>query len=156
MTEQIKNIIDRLETYIKKAEETGDKDDFINPAFEVLDELNGIENNFEAIEPILLLIERSPDIDYGGRNGRGLGPLGSFLEGYSFKGYEHLLIKSIERKPTVYTLHLLHRAINDLNDHNHVVYLYLMKKIASSIEYPENVIEDAKYSVSYFEHKFNE
>jgi len=28
---------------------------------------------------------------------------------------------------------------------------YLMKKIASSIEYPENVIEDAKYSVSYFE-----
>lgn len=51
-----------------------------------------MENNFEAIEPILQLIERSPDIDYGGP-----GPLGSFLENYYKKGYEELLLKSIEK-----------------------------------------------------------
>ncbi|RZL68008.1 MAG: hypothetical protein EOO93_04315 [Pedobacter sp.] len=146
MTEQIRNIIDRLKTYIKKAEESGDKYDFIDPAYEVADELNGIENNFDAIEPILLIIERSPDIDYGGP-----GPLGSFLENHYKKGYEELLLKSIERRPTEFTLHLLHRLINDKNNPNFQTYFDLMKKISLSNEYPENIIENAKDSLTYFE-----
>ncbi|WP_316809507.1 hypothetical protein [Pedobacter agri] len=51
MTAQIKNIIDQLETYIKKAEETGDKYDFIDPAYEVIDELEKIENNVTQLNP---------------------------------------------------------------------------------------------------------
>ncbi|WP_031301444.1 hypothetical protein [Sphingobacterium paucimobilis] len=146
MTEQIRSIIDRLETYIKKAEETGNKYDFIDPAYEATDELDELENNFDAVEPIFLLIERSPDIDFGGP-----GPLGSFLENYYKKGYEESLLASIERKPTEYTLHLLHRLINDRNNPNFQTYLDLMKKISLSNEYPENIIEDAKDSLTYFE-----
>ena len=142
MKKQISEIINRLEEYIKKAKETGDKYDFIDPAYEVTDELNGMENNFDAIEPIFLLIERSPDIDYGGP-----GPLGSFFERYYKKGYEELLLNSIERKPTEFTLHLLHRLINDKKNPNHQSYLDIMKKISLSNEYPENIIENAKRSL---------
>lgn len=146
MREQIKKNIDQLEGYIKKAQETGDGYEFIDPAYEIMDELEETENNFEAVEPILQLIERSPYIDYGGP-----GPLGSFLEGHYKKGYEELLLKSIERKPTEYTLHLLHRLINDKDSPNHQSYLGLMKKVSLSKEYPENIIENAKDSLAYFE-----
>lgn len=145
MTEQISSIIDRLETYIKKAEETGNKYDFIDPAYEVTEELDPLENNFDAVEPILLLIERSPDIDFGGP-----GPLGIFLENHYKKGYEELLLISIERKPTEFTLHLLHRLINDRNNPNFQTYLDVMKKISLSDEYPKNIIENAKDSLTYF------
>jgi len=142
MKAQIIEIIKRLEEFVNKAKETGDKYDFIDPAYEVTDELNVMENNFDAIEPILLLIERSPDIDYGGP-----GPLGSFLENHYKKGYEELLLNSIERKPTEFTLHLLHRLINDKKNPNHQSYLDIMKKISLSNEYPENIIENAKRSL---------
>ena len=108
--------------------------------------MNGIGNNFDAIEPILLLIEGSADIDYGGP-----GPLGSFLENHYKKGYEELLLKSIERKPTEFTLHLLHRLINDKNNPDFQRYFDLMKRISLSNEYPENIFENAKDSLTYFE-----
>jgi hypothetical protein len=146
MTEQLKLIIDQLEECIKKAQETGDKYDFIDPAYEIIDKLDAMENNIDAIEPILQLIERSAAIDYGGP-----GPLGSFLENFYNKGYEELLLKSIERKPTEYTLHLLHRLINDKANPNHQNYLNLMKKISMSNEYPENIVDNAKDSLTYFE-----
>lgn len=146
MTEQINGIINRLEEHMKKANETGDKYEFIDPAYEINDELSEMENNFDAIEPILKLIERSPDIDYGGP-----GPLGHFLENHYKKGYEELLLKSIERKPTEFTLGLLHRLINDKKNPNFQSYFEVMKKISLSNEYPENIIENAKNSLTYFE-----
>ncbi|KAF2509122.1 hypothetical protein [Flavobacterium foetidum] len=146
MTTQIKTIITNLEQYIQKANETGDKYEFIDPAYEICDELEAMEDNFNAIEPIFKLIERSPDIDYGGP-----GPLGSFMETHYKKGYEELLLQSIKRKPTEYTLHLLHRLINDKNNSQHQKYLDLMKSIALSTEYPQNIIDNAKNSLTYFE-----
>ena len=146
MTEQIDNIIYRLEEYINKSEELDDKYEFITPAGEIVNELNLIENNFNAIEPILKLIERSPDMDYGGP-----GPLGNFLETHYKKGYEELLLKSIERQPKEYTLYLLHRLINDDNNPNRQLYIDLIKRISSSDEYPENIIESAKDSLTYFD-----
>lgn len=49
----------------------------------------------------MLLIERSPDIDYGDP-----GPIGIFLESYRGKGYDEKLLESIQRRITPYTLNL--------------------------------------------------
>lgn len=146
MTTQIETIITNLEQYIQKAYETGDEYEFIDLAYEICDELEAIEDNFNAIEPLFELIERSPDIDYGCP-----GPLGSFMENHYKNGYEELLLKSIERKPTEYTLFLLHRLINDKNNSEHQKYLDLMKSISLNTAYPQNIIDNAKDSLTYFE-----
>lgn len=146
MTEQITKIIDEIESYIQTAEEADDASDYLEPISETLEKLLELENNSAAIQPILELIERSPDIDYGGP-----GPLGHFLEKHSKKGYEELLLQSIARKPTIYTLDLLHRLITDKEDPNHKTYLDLMTKISLSTNYPEDIVESAKDNLSYLE-----
>lgn len=146
MTEQLKSIINKLEYHIQLVHETGNQDEFVVTANEIRDELEIMENSFDAIEPILKLVERSPDVDYGGP-----GPLAHFMETYYKKGYEELLLRSIERKPTEYTLYLLHRLINDEENPNRKLYIDLMKRISISEEYPENIIENAKDSLSYFQ-----
>ncbi|MFN0189914.1 MAG: hypothetical protein ACKVQV_14535 [Bacteroidia bacterium] len=146
MTEEIKIIINKLEQYIQLVQETGEQDELMEKLNEFSDELEQMENNFDAIDSILELIERSPDIDYGGP-----GPLAHFMEAYYKKGYEELLLKSIERKPTEYTLYLLHRLINDGDNPNRTVYLDLMKKISLSEEFPQNIIANAKESLADFQ-----
>ncbi|MFN8714871.1 MAG: hypothetical protein ACK5Z2_18635 [Bacteroidota bacterium] len=146
MTEQLKTIINRLEQHIQNAYETDDENEFAELANKLCDELEDTGNSFEAIEPILELIERSPDIDYGGP-----GPLAHLMESYYKKGYEELLFKSIERKPTEYTLFLLHRVINDEDNPNHQLYLDLMRKVSLNLDYPENIITNAKDSLTYFQ-----
>ena len=145
MTEQLRSIINKLEHHIQLVHETGDQDEFVITTNEICDELEIMENSLDAIEPILELVERSPEIDYGCP-----GPLAHFMETYYKKGYEELLLSSIERKPTEYTLYLLHRLINDEENPNRQLYLDLMKRISMSEEYPENIIENAKDSLSYF------
>ena len=146
MTEKITKIIHEIEAYIQTAEEADDASDYLEPISEIVDELIELENNFDAIQPILELIERSPDIDYGGP-----GPLGHFLERHTKKGYEELLLKSIDRKPTIYTLDLLHRLVTDKENPNHKTYLDLMIKVSLSTNYPEDIIESAKENLSYLE-----
>ena len=146
MTEQITKIIHEIEAYIQTAEEADDASDYLEPISEIVDELIELENNFDAIQPILELIERSPDIDYGGP-----GPLGHFLERHTKKGYEELLLKSIDRKPTIYTLDLLHRLVTDKENPNHKIYIDLMIKVSLSTNYPEDIIESAKENLSYLE-----
>ena len=146
MTEQITTIIAEIEAYIQTAEEADDASDYLEPISEIVDELIELENNFDAIQPILELIERSPDIDYGGP-----GPLGHFLERHTKKGYEELLLKSIDRKPTIYTLDLLHRLVTDKENPNHKIYIDLMIKVSLSTNYPEDIIESAKENLSYLE-----
>ena len=145
MKEQIKNIITKLEKHIQDAYVADDEDEFTESLCEIRDELEETEDSFQAIEPILKLIESNEDLDYGGP-----GPLAHFMESFSQKGYEDQLIKSLERKPTEYTLHLLHRIMNDKDDPDHKKYLGLMKSISLNNQLPENIIEEAKDSLSYF------
>lgn len=108
---KIEEFIKELEVLIKNADEQKDKYAFQDPAYELIDELEESENTFDFIEPIFLLIERSPEIDFGGP-----GPLGSFLENFYHKGYEEKLLESLKRKPTKYTIFLLLRLCNDVNN----------------------------------------
>ena len=119
---EIDDYIVKLEKYIDTANETGDEYAFIDPAYDIMDSIEMLEMPFEAVEPIFLLIERSPNIDFGGP-----GPLGSFLEGFYRNGYEEALLKSLQRDPTEYTVYLLSRLCNDKNNKDRPKYIQLIK-----------------------------
>ncbi|BDD08087.1 hypothetical protein FUAX_05190 [Fulvitalea axinellae] len=139
-------ILEKLESLILKAHESGDKYDFIDDAYDLTDEIEERENNIEFVEPILKLIERSPNIDFGGP-----GPLGSFIELHYKKGYEEILVESLNRKPTEYTIFLLHRLINDKANPKRKTYLELLKVIAENPGLDSEITENAKESLTYFE-----
>lgn len=144
MNASIYSIIQQLEIYIQKAHQSGNKYDFIDPAQELFIELEELENPEEAIEPLFLLIERSPDIDYGGP-----GPLGQFLEAFEGGIYEEKLLESLQRKPTLYTIHLLDMLLQDSNDPQQARYLDTMRTIAVNPVLPEDIRQEAMDNLQY-------
>lgn len=138
-------ILNKLESLILKAHENGDKYDFIDEAYDLTDKIEEFENNIEFVEPILKLIEKSPNIDFGGP-----GPLGHFIELHYKNGYEEILLDSLNRKPTEYTIHLLHRLINDEKNPKRNDYLNTLKSIAESQSLDLEIIKNAKESLTYF------
>ncbi len=144
MKQEIEKVIGKLAKYITSENEI-DEDEFEEFLYEISDELDEIETNFDAIEPLLNIIEKNPDLEYGGP-----GPLGHFMEKHYKKGYEELLLLSIEREPTIYTLQLLHRLINDKNNPNQQKFLEAMKNVSLNKEYSKEIIDEAKDSLRYF------
>ncbi|TYQ18142.1 UNVERIFIED_CONTAM: hypothetical protein Cloal_0555 [Acetivibrio alkalicellulosi] len=122
MNDKVKVCIEKLEKVIIEAIRTTDKYAFQDPAWEIIDEISEVDNPSDAIEPILMLVEKYPLLDYGGP-----GPFGSFLETYFNKGYEEKLIESIKRKPTEYTIFLLVRIANDTRNPKRQEYMELLK-----------------------------
>ena len=130
MSKEINDYIQELEKCIDEAHKTGDKYNFIDPAYDIIEGIENLENPFEAVEPILRLIERSPDIDYGGP-----GPFGSFVEKFSKTpemNYEKLLVESLQRKPTEYTVYLLDRICRVKTYPDRPRYVKLIKTFADS------------------------
>ncbi|MCD2425805.1 hypothetical protein LQ567_23680 [Niabella pedocola] len=140
----IRWVIEQLNVHIRQAWQSGDKYDFIDPAAELCGMLERLETPGDALEPLFMLIENSPDMDYGGP-----GPLGAFLESLSGEGYEEQLIASLRRKPTVYTLHLLDACLLDNNDTGQATYLFLMTEIAAHTEHPGNIREEARAHLAH-------
>lgn len=132
-------VIKQLNVHIRQAWQSGNKYDFTDPAYELCGMLEALDMPGEALEPLFILIENSPDIDYGGP-----GPLGAFLESLAGAGYEEQLIASLYRKPTVYTLHLLDACMLDNNDSRQADYLFLMTEIAANPEHPANIRKEAR------------
>ncbi|MCM0665894.1 hypothetical protein [Flavobacterium tyrosinilyticum] len=122
---KIEKIINEFDRLIKIASEEDNKYAFQDPAYELIDDLEESGNAFDFVEPIFRLIEKSPDIDFGGP-----GPFGSFLEKFYHKGYEEKLLDSLNRNPKKYTIFLLSRLCNDSNNPKNKEY----KSILSSLE----------------------
>ncbi len=116
--------IKRLEDAIQQADQTGDKYKFQDPAYDIIEEVQLRENPFDAVRPILTMIENAPAIDFGGP-----GPLGSFLESFYHEGYEEELVASLKRKPTEYTVALMFRLIADADNPNREEYRALLKTL---------------------------
>ncbi|WP_218276409.1 hypothetical protein, partial [Pseudomonas sp. FW305-BF6] len=74
-------------------------EDFVDIAYEITEEIEGYEEAIDAVDPILLLIEQNPNIDFGSP-----GPLVHFVEQFFGKGYEQKLVQSIQRCPTSHTV----------------------------------------------------
>jgi len=118
MTEKEKELLNILKREI-------DSDDFIGIAYEVIDKIKETENPFKYVEHFLRLMEENPDADFGLP-----GPLVHFME--SFNGYEDLLLQSVNRKPTIFTVWLVKRVINDPKLENRDRYIDVLKKILNN------------------------
>lgn len=96
-----------LNKLINKLKESITDDDFINISYDIIEEIEEMENAVSAIEPILILMEKNPNIDFGKP-----GPLVHFVEKFYKNGYEEKLIESLKRMPTKHTVWMLNRIIN--------------------------------------------
>ena len=109
--------------------------DSINPDYgfdlpdEVIKSLEASENPFSYVEPILRLMENNPSADFGSP-----GSLTHFIEKYYGKGYEKLLLESLNRKPTMFTIWLAQRLLNSPTTDAEVkeVYITDLKRISNS------------------------
>ncbi|MFC4323284.1 hypothetical protein [Litchfieldia salsa] len=98
----------RLKKQIEILDNSVLNEDFIDIAYDVIEDIETHENAFDAVEHVLNLIEQNPDIDFGSP-----GPLVHFVEQFYGNGYEDKLVQSIERFPTSHTVWMLNRIIND-------------------------------------------
>lgn len=103
------------------------KENFIEIAYDITEELEGYEDTFETIEPILKLMEQNPDIDFGSP-----GPLVHFVERYYKVGYEEKLVQSIEKTPTLHTVWMLNRIVNGADGEQKVYYIKVLQNVLNS------------------------
>ncbi|MET1079500.1 MAG: hypothetical protein ABWY06_15920 [Pseudomonas sp.] len=95
-----------------EARETGDKYRLIDRVYQQLDEL-ALFPLPEVLGCILALIERFPELDYGGP-----GPFGTYIEEHRLSEYTPALLASIHRQPSIQTLGWLDRTMGVENFQN--------------------------------------
>lgn len=116
-----------LNELVNKLEESITNDEFIDISYDIVEEIEEREDAFEAIKPILILIEKNPNVDFGKP-----GPLVHFVEKFYKNGYEEKLVESLKRFPTKHTVWMLNRIINGSQ--------------GDSKEYFINVLEDVMFN----------
>ena len=97
---EMENVIKKLEQYIKDDEVTYEFDDAI-------EELKQLDLGLSSVESLLGFMEKHPFTDFGMP-----GEIVHYMERFYRHGYEELLMKSIERRPTIHTLFMMNRLIN--------------------------------------------
>lgn len=128
-----------LQDLIKKMEEQIDSDRFeeIQEACMLSIEEAGI--GIDAVEPLLLLMERHPLSDFGIP-----GAIVHYVERFYENGYEDLLAASIARRPTLHTVWMVNRIKNA--GENPEKY----EKILNDILVRQDVEDEIKNSVKEF------
>lgn len=97
----------KLKELLIKLDDSVTNDNFIDISYGVIEEIEEREDALESIQPILMLIEKNPNVDFGRP-----GPLVHFVERFYKNGYEEKLIESLKRFPTKHTVWMLNRIIN--------------------------------------------
>lgn len=111
-------------------------EDFFDVAYDAVDRMGETDNPFDFVEPILSLMEEFPEADFGNP-----GPLTHFVERFYKNGYEECLHQSILRKPTLHTVWMINRIINDPKLVNKASYIDLLDEIRNRATVDE-VIKD--------------
>jgi hypothetical protein len=119
-------------------------EDFIEKSYEVIEKIEGLENSFDAVEPILILMERNPYTDFGSP-----GPLVHFVEKYDELEYEDKLVQSIKRHPTTHTVWMLNRLINYSNGKRKKYYLDVLQNILKLPNLDKELISDVEEYISF-------
>lgn len=132
---------ERMDILVKNLECAIEQDNLIGIGYELTDELKMIPNSYLAIDPILRLMEKYPNADFGIP-----GPLVHFVELFSEKGYEEKLVESLKRCPTQHTVWMLNRVINGVEGEEKQYYLGVLKSI---LEFP-NLNESLRILVNEF------
>lgn len=121
----LNEIVANLEKYI-------DTDDFEYEMQQSIEKLVNQEIGIEAVEPLLLFMERHP-MSYFGMPGA----IVHFVEGLPGNDYEVLLVESIKRRPTLHTVWMLNRVIN--GSHEPDKYIDLMREIVTRTDIEEAI-----------------
>ena len=98
----------------------------------------------QIVQEILELMERNPLIEFGFP-----GAFVHYVETFSGKGYEELLYESIEKKPTVHTLWMLNRIINDEDDNRYINLLKAVTERQDIEDYVRNI------AIEFYEYQNN-
>ena len=100
-------------------------------AIETVKKIEQYENSFIFVEPILKLMELYPLADFGAP-----GELVHFMEEFYKKGYEELLYESFKRRPTLHTVEMVNRIINDeaFSDRQKFIELLIESRMRDDLE----------------------
>jgi len=115
--------------------------DFDGMASDVLKNFDVSDDAFQFVGPIIKFIENNPGVDFGQP-----GALVHFVEKFYRRGYEDLLVSSLERHPTVHTVWMLNRIINDPSCQNRKKYIDFLRRI----EKQDDVGEEVKEGIRFF------
>ncbi|WP_202556024.1 hypothetical protein [Paenibacillus silvestris] len=132
MNNEVISLINRLKNALHE--------DIIEKSYYVTEKLEMRKDGFDAIEPLLKLLEDNPDVDFGSP-----GPIVHFVEKYYKKGYEEKLIASLYRNPTNHTLWMLNRIINGSENEQKQQYLNVLNHIIERCSEDKKIDEQAKY-----------
>lgn len=125
---------------INQLEAIASAEDVVGASYELTDAWTAEKVGIEAVEPILRFMEKHPDLDYGVP-----GPLVHFVEKFYHKGYEDKLLESVARKPTMMTVWMLNRIINDTKKAaTRQKYIEAMKRAAKNRKADKQAVESAK------------
>ena len=116
------------------------EENFIDVSQEVTEELENRSDAFEAVEPILRIMERNPNVDYGRP-----GPFVHFVEKFYKNGYEEKLVESLSRKPTKHTVWMLNRIINGSHDDKKGYYIGVLEKVIAFPNLDADIISLAQH-----------
>ena len=115
---------------------------------EVIEKIKQEGNAFEYLPFIFEVIEKNPELDYGMP-----GPVVHFMESYYRKGYEGLLLKSVQKMPTSHTVWMLNRVINDPKLSNRKMYIDVLKSSLNRKDISQTVRKDIEEFLKYQKNK---
>ena len=128
MDRKLNELINELEAAIVK-------ENFIDIAYEIIEEIAEKEDAFESISQILMIMEKNPDADFGKP-----GPLVHFVEKYYQNGYEEKLIESVKRRPTKHTVWMLNRIINGSKSDSRDYFINILNEISTLTNIDQDVL----------------
>lgn len=129
----------KIDELIKEMEEQIDGDNFEEVQENCMYDIEEANIGINAVEPLLLLMERHPLSDFGMP-----GAIVHYVERFYKNGYEDLLISSVVRRPTLHTVWMMNRIKN--TGENSERY----EKILRDILTKQDVEEEIKKSVKGF------
>lgn len=137
-----------LYDFLAKGEWYLEEPEFINLQYEIVDEMEADKIGFDAIENILELMEKNPLVEFGTP-----GPLTHFIEKFykeRQEDYVNLLKKSVKDKPTVHTVWLLNRVINE-NKKQELI--GILNSISNDKEIKQEIRDVANNFLEYHQNK---
>lgn len=102
--------IQPVQKFLEENDWASEEPEFICLQYDVVDEMKANKVGFEIFQDVLELMEVHPLVEFGTP-----GALTHFVEKFyreNQEQYEKLLKKSVEEKPAIHTIWLLHRVIN--------------------------------------------
>ena len=129
----MKKYLKSIEDILEKKDWYTEEPEFINLQYEIVDQMKADNIGFEAVASILELMEKNPLVEFGTP-----GPLTHFIEKFckdQQEDYENILIKSVEKTPTVHTVWLLNRVINGSKNEERKELIGILNSISMDKKY---------------------